>query len=657
MCGFAGFLGGEWQEGEAGAKALLRRMNDTLINRGPDSEGYWVDGEAGIALGHRRLAILDLSAAGAQPMESACKRYMLAFNGEIYNHLRLREELQRNGPRQMFRGTSDTETLLAGFTFWGVRPTIERCVGMFAFALWDRHTRTLTLGRDRLGEKPLYYGWQGQGDQRALLFGSELKALRVHPAFSADIDRGALCLLMRHNCVPSPYSIYTAIHKLPPGCLLDISLSNPDGVATRYWSAITVAEQGLAARGAHAEPEQLEEIERLLKEAVRQQMIADVPLGAFLSGGVDSSLIVALMQSQSAQPVKTFTIGYGESRYNEAVHAGAVARHLGTAHTELYVSPAQAMAVIRRLPAIYCEPFSDSSQIPTLLVSELARQHVTVALTGDAGDELFGGYNRHIMTQRVWPKLSRLPIGIRRLASHVLAYTSIGGLSSAVGALQELLPASRRHAYVRDKLQKVADVLACDSVDALYLKLVSHWDKPSNMVLNGQEPPTLLAGKPLAPRGLSDVETMMLLDTLTYLPDDNLAKVDRASMSVSLETRVPLLDHRVVECAWRMPISMKLNGREGKWALRRILDRYVPRTLVQRPKMGFSVPIADWLRGPLREWAEALLDAARLSREGYLDAEPIRQRWKEHLAGRRNWQYPLWDVLMFQAWLERHVAP
>src|SRR6185437_2836335 len=501
MCGFAGFLGGQWQEGEAGATALLRRMNDTLASRGPDSDGYWVDGDAGIALGHRRLAILELSAAGAQPMESACARYMLAYNGEIYNHLELRDELRRSGARQAFRGTSDTETLLAGFSHWGVRPTVQRCVGMFAFALWDRQTRTLTLGRDRLGEKPLYYGWQGQGARRAFLFGSELKALRVHPAFAVEIDRGSLCLLMRHNCVPGPYSIYSHVFKLPAGSLLNVSLSNPEDAPIPYWSAIEAAERGLAVQGDHAEVEQLGELESRLKRAVRQQMIADVPLGAFLSGGVDSSLIVALMQSQSTQPVKTFTIGYGESDYNEAVHAAAVARHLGTAHTELYVRPEDAMAIIRRLPELYCEPFSDSSQIPTVLVSQLARQHVTVALTGDAGDELFGGYNRHILTQRVWGKLSRLPIGVRRLAAGILARSSPAGLSSVLGTLQKLLPASRRHAYIGDKLQKVGNVLGCDSVDALYLELVSHWDSSSGVVLGAQEPPTLLNGQPLTPAG------------------------------------------------------------------------------------------------------------------------------------------------------------
>lgn len=657
MCGFAGFLGGQWAEGERGASALLRRMNDTLVSRGPDSAGYWVDGNAGIALGHRRLAILDLSATGAQPMESACARYMLAFNGEIYNHLELRDDLQRSGGTTGFRGTSDTETLLAGFSHWGIRATIQRCVGMFAFALWDRHTRTLTLGRDRLGEKPLYYGWQGQGARRTFLFGSELKALVVHPAFAADIDRDSLCLLMRHNCVPGPYSIYCDIFKLPAASLLDVSLSEHDQAPTPYWSAIEVAERGLAVQGGDAEVEQLGELEMRLKRAVRQQMIADVPLGAFLSGGVDSSLIVALMQSQSTQPVKTFTIGYAESDYNEAAHAAAVARHLGTEHTELYVSSKDAMGVIERLPDVYCEPFSDSSQIPTILVSELARQHVTVALTGDAGDELFGGYNRHILTQRVWDRVSRLPIGVRRLASRMLAHASPAGLGSIVDVLQRLLPASRRHAYIGDKLQKIGEVLGCDSVDALYLALVSHWDRSSALVLDGHEPPTLLTGQPLRTlSGFNGAERMMLLDLLTYLPDDNLAKVDRASMSVSLETRVPLLDHRVVEYSWQMPISAKIRGPVGKWALRRVLDRYVPRTLIDRPKMGFSVPIGAWLRGPLRDWAEALIDPTRLAREGYLDPRPIRRRWEEHLAGRRNWQYSLWDVLMFQAWLQRRAV-
>jgi asparagine synthase (glutamine-hydrolysing) len=655
MCGFAGFLGGEWHGGDAGAVSLLRRMNNQLISRGPDSEGYWADASSGIALGHRRLSILDLSAAGAQPMTSACARYVLIFNGEIYNHLLLRDELQRDSGGQAFRGTSDTETMLAGFTRWGVRPTLERCIGMFAFALWDRNSRTLTLGRDRLGEKPLYYGWQGTGSRRVLLFGSELKALRVHPAFRSDIDRKSICLLMRHNCIPAPYSIYNNLFKLPAGCLLDISVSKPDSAPVPFWSAATAAESGLQRRDSASDADHLEQLNALLSSAVRQQMLSDVPLGAFLSGGVDSSLVVALMQSQSAQPVKTFTIGYGEADYNEAVHAAAVARHLGTAHTELYVSPSQAMDVIGRLPDIYCEPFSDSSQIPTLLVCELARQHVTVALTGDAGDELFGGYNRHILTQRAWRRISQLPLVFRTVAARALAGLSPGFVNDLAGTVQKLLPPSRRQAYVGDKIQKIADVLSCGSVDALYLKLISHWDAPSSIVLGASEYPSPIPDTRQMPSGLSDAEKMMLLDLLLYLPDDNLAKVDRAAMSVSLETRVPMLDHRVVEYAWQLPLSMKLRDHVGKWALRQILYRYVPRALIERPKMGFSVPIADWLRGPLRDWAESLLNTERLSREGFLDPKPIRQRWKEHIDGRRNWQNQLWDVLMFQSWLERNT--
>lgn len=653
MCGFAGFLGGEWLDGESGAIAMLRRMNDTLQRRGPDSDGYWVDREAEIALGHRRLAVVDLSSAGAQPMESSCGRYTLAFNGEIYNHLQLRKELEDSETGQAFRGSSDTETLLAGLTHWGIQSTIERSVGMFAFALWDRHARKLTLGRDRLGEKPVYYGWQGNGNQRAFLFGSELKALCVHPAFRASIDRGAVSLLLRHNCVPAPYSIYESIFKLPAGCILSVSLTLPEPTITPYWSGTTVAEQGVAAQKAHGQAEQLEELEDLLKGVVRQQMIADVPLGAFLSGGIDSSLIVSLMQSQSDQPVRTFSIGYHESGHNEAVYAAAVANHLGTEHTELYVSPKEAIAVIDRLPSVYCEPFSDSSQIPALLVSELARQHVTVALTGDGGDEIFGGYNRHILTQRWWRTLTRLPLRLRYVASRALAQLSTDRMANVVDRLQTFLPMSYRLAYIGDKFQKVTDILTCNSVDELYLQLVSHWDEPSKVVRDGQEPQTVVNGSPLSGTDLSAAEKMMALDLMTYLPDDNLAKLDRAAMSVSLETRVPLLDHRVVEFAWRMPISLKIRGSAGKWALRRILERYVPRTLTERPKMGFSVPIDDWLRGPLRSWAEELLDPSRLQREGYFEPQPIRERWEQHLSGRRNWQYALWDVLMFQAWLER----
>ena len=659
MCGLVGFLGGHDNDRALFDKSrleLVRRMADAVTNRGPDDAGAWVDSQAGIALGHRRLSIVDLSPAGHQPMLSANGALVLAFNGEIYNHPALRAELEETGLAPAWRGHSDTETLLAGFSAWGVQATAERCIGMFAFALWSREARTLTLGRDRLGEKPLYYGWQGHGDGQGegavFLFGSELKALKAHPAFGAAIDRNALCLLMRHNYIPAPYSIYQGIPKLEAGCLLTVSLAQPEPQITRYWCAAQVAIAGAAQPFAGTPVQAVDALEGLLKSAVAQQMMADVPLGAFLSGGVDSSTVVALMQAQSAQRVKTFTIGFNEAGYNEAEHAKAVAAHLGTEHTELYVTPQQAMDVIPRLPALYCEPFSDSSQIPTFLVAQLARQQVTVSLSGDAGDELFCGYNRYLMASGLWKKLSMLPAGSRRLASRGLTAVSPDRWNALLGPVQGWLPTSLRHANLGDKLHKGAGVLAAGSVDALYLGLVSHWDDPASVVIGGTEPPTLLTGNAPALPGLDAIQRMMALDTLTYLPDDILVKVDRAAMGVSLEGRVPFLDHRVVEFAWSLPQSMKLRDGVGKWALREVLYRHVPKALIERPKMGFGVPIGDWLRGPLREWAENLLDENRLRREGFFHPAPVRKKWEEHLSGARNWQYHLWDVLMFQAWLE-----
>ena len=627
-------------------------MCSRLKERGPDDEGIWEDSLNAIGLGHRRLSIVDLSPAGHQPMLSANGALVLAFNGEIYNHQTLRAELEKAGLAPAWRGHSDTETLLAGFSAWGVQATVERCIGMFAFALWDREARTLLLGRDRLGEKPLYYGWQGQESEAVFLFGSEPKALKAHPGFCAAIDRNALCLLMRHNYIPAPYSIYQGISKLEAGCLLSVSLAQPKPKITRYWSAAQVAVAGAAQQFAGTAVQAVDALEGLLKSAVAQQMVADVPLGAVLSGGVDSSTVVALMQAQSAQRVKTFTIGFNEAGYNEAERAKAVAAHLGTDHTELYVTPQHAMDVIPRLPTLYCEPFSDSSQIPTYLVAQLARQQVTVSLSGDAGDELFCGYNRYLMASGLWKKLSMLPTGSRRLAARGLTAVSPERWNALLGPVQGVLPGSLRHANLGDKLHKGAGVLAAGSVDALYLGLVSHWDDPASVVIGGTEPPTLLTGNAPALPGLDDIQRMMALDTLTFLPDDILVKVDRAAMGVSLEGRVPFLDHRVVEFAWSLPQSMKLRDGVGKWALREVLYRYVPKALIDRPKMGFGVPIGDWLRGPLRDWAENLLDENRLHREGYFHPAPIRKKWEEHLSGARNWQYHLWDVLMFQAWLE-----
>ena len=652
MCGFTGFLGGHSAQGQFWDESILQRMADTIANRGPDDSGYWLDADQRVGFGHRRLSIVDLSPAGHQPMVSASGRYVIAFNGEIYNHMALRVDLDKSGPTPAWRGHSDTETLLAGFAAWGVQATVAHCIGMFAFAVWDRDARTLTLGRDRLGEKPLYYGWQGQGEQATFLFGSELKALKAHPAFAAAIDRNALSLLLRHNYIPAPYSIYQGIAKLEAGCLLTVSLAQREPEVTRYWSAAAVATEGCAKPFAGTDDQAVDALEVLLKSAVKQQMMADVPLGAFLSGGIDSSTVVALMQAQSARPVKTFTIGFNEAGYNEAVHAKAVAAHLGTDHTELYVTPQQALDVIPRLPHLYCEPFSDSSQIPTFLVSQLARQQVTVSLSGDAGDELFCGYNRYLLASSLWKKLSVFPMGSRRFAARGLTALSPARWNALLGLATAVLPGSMRHANLGDKLHKAARVLASPSVDALYLGLVSHWDDPASVVIGATEPPTLLTANAPQLEGLDAIERMMALDALTYLPDDILVKVDRAAMGVSLESRVPFLDHRVVEFAWSLPQAMKLRKGVSKWALRQVLYRHVPPALIERPKMGFGVPIGDWLRGPLRDWAEALLSEPRLRQEGFFHPEPIRQKWAEHLSGGRNWDGHLWDVLMFQAWLD-----
>jgi asparagine synthase (glutamine-hydrolysing) len=654
MCGFAGFLSTganlsvDWSE-------LLKRIGTSIAHRGPDGSGIWTETESGIGLIHRRLAIVDLSPAGYQPMMSFCERYVIAFNGEIYNHIDLRNDLEKCGvrgtPGLPWRGHSDTETLLAAMTAWGIQATVERCIGMFAFAVWDKKERTLTLGRDRLGEKPLYYGWQGSGHDSTFLFGSEIKALKAHPSFSAPINRDALCLLLRHSYIPAPHSIYQGIFKLPAGSLLTVSLDKREPVIVPYWSFTEMAVDGNRSPFTGSPEAMVDSLEDLLKSAVRLQMVADVPLGAFLSGGIDSSTVVALMQAQSSRPVKTFTIGFNEEGYNEAVNAKAVARHLGTDHTELYVTPQQALDVIPKLPSLYCEPFADSSQIPTFLVSQLARQKVTVSLSGDAGDELFAGYNRYVLARNIWGKVSRLPGGVRSLAAAGIRSLSPAAWNTLIGPLQPLAPRSFRQANIGDKLHKGAHVLAAQCVDDLYLGLVSHW-KTEELVIGGHEPATCLNGNRLALAGLDDVQRMMALDAITYLPDDILVKVDRAAMGVSLESRVPFLDHRVVEFAWRVPQTLKLRDGVGKWILRQVLYRYVPKELVERPKMGFGVPIDVWLRGPLKDWAEALLDEGRLRREGYFHPAPIRQKWAEHLAGARNWQYHLWDVLMFQAWLE-----
>lgn len=653
MCGLAGF----WQSSHFSAdtaQAVAEKMADRIAHRGPDDAGVWVDEAAGIALAHRRLSILDLSPHGHQPMLSHCGRYVIAFNGEVYNFAALRGELEQAAVAPAWRGHSDTEVMLAAIATWGLEPALKKFVGMFAFALWDRETRTLSLARDRLGEKPLYYGWQGE----TFLFGSELKALKAHPAFRAEIDHDALTLFLRHNAIPAPYSIYQGIRKLPPGSYWQCTLSpGPSPAGGRgeikvYWSARLVAEMGQRNLFRGGERQAVTELERLLGQAVGGQMVADVPLGAFLSGGIDSTTIVALMQAQSRRPVKTFTIGFNESGYNEADHAHAVARHLGTEHTELYVTPQDAMDVIPSLSAIYDEPFADSSQIPTCLVSRLAHSHVTVSLSGDGGDELFGGYNRYFWARNLWRKLGWMPRPLRAALAGVLTTLPPAVWNTAFQKLERWLPPRLRYANPGDKLHKAAEILAVRSPEEIYLGLVSHWKNPAQLVPGSHEPLTLLTD-PGQQADLPDFEhRMMYLDSVTYLPDDILAKVDRAAMAVSLETRVPLLDHRVVEFAWSLPLHMKIRQGQGKWLLRQVLYRHVPQAMMERLKMGFGVPIDQWLRGPLKAWAAALVEPGRLAREGFFDPAPVQRKWAEHQSGSRNWSYYLWDVLMFQAWLE-----
>lgn len=657
MCGITGYLRpNDWQNAEK-SKETLTRMAAAISARGPDDFGIWQNESASVGLAHRRLSIVDLSPAGHQPMNSPSGRYVMVFNGEIYNYREIRTELQEAGKAPAWRGHSDTEAMLAGFDTWGILPALQRCAGMFAFAVWDRETETLTLGRDRLGEKPLYYGWAEAPGGRALVFGSELKALKQYDEFKGTIDRGSLCLLLRHNYIPAPYSIYENVKKLEPGTIITFDRNswagNPEPES--YWSFQSVARNGLANIRDASDGEIVDELEGMLRQIIRGQMVADVPLGAFLSGGIDSSTVVALMQAEASSPVKTFTIGFGESDFNEAVYAKEVATHLGTDHTELYLSSGDALAVIPKLSHIYDEPFSDSSQIPTLLVSQLARRDVTVSLSGDGGDELFCGYSRYTLTAKLWNRLQMIPRPLRRAIAAGITSVSPGGWDQIAG-LVPVKGGALKAGRTGDRLHKAAGVLASGTIDKLYLGLVSHWQNPEDIVLNSREHPTHLTNGSDAFHDFGMVERMMALDTVTYLPDDIMAKVDRAAMSVSLETRVPFLDHRLVEFAWSLPARMKMRDGTGKWALRQVLYRHVPQKLIDRPKMGFGVPLAEWLRGPLKPWAEALLDPQELARDGYFDAARIHEKWVEHCDGKRNWAYLLWDVLMFQAWLQNEKS-
>jgi asparagine synthase (glutamine-hydrolysing) len=632
MCGIAGFFRPAGLSAAA-AEHALGDMSAILSHRGPDDSGIWVDADSGVALGHRRLSILDLSPAGHQPMMSPSGRFMLVFNGEIYNHADIRREIELLDPASPWRGHSDTEILLSAFERWGVESSLKKTVGMFAFALWDRRERNLILARDRIGEKPLYYGWQGD----VFLFGSELKALRAHPAFRGSIDRSVLAGYFRDGYIAAPHSIYQGIFKLMPGTYMQFSAREPCGVAPRprtYWSLREVAARGLAEPFVGSDAEAVSRLDFELLRAVAGQCVADVPLGGFLSGGIDSSTIVALMQAQSRRPVKTFTIGFREDEYNEAGHAKLVARQLGTDHTELFVTAREAMEVIPRLASLYDEPFGDSSAIPTLLVSQMARRHVTVALSGDGGDELFGGYARYQRTADIWSKLRHVPYVARKM------------VSLGVSALSR----HSRTTSMREKTARMAQYLGARNAAAVYRAQMAQRLDAHELVMDSGVSSSRAV--PDADFARDDIySTMMYTDASTYLPDDILVKVDRASMSVGLEARVPMLDHRVVEFALQLPLQMKVRGRSGKWLLKQVLGKYVPDSRPERLKMGFGVPVGEWVKGPLREWSESLLCEERLRRGDFLNPKRAREQWTRHLAGESGGGDCVWHVLAFQAWL------
>jgi len=644
MCGISGFLERHPCSSSDALSATVLKMVNTLYQRGPDEVGSWVHEGAGIALGHRRLSILDLSPEGHQPMACHCGRYVVTFNGEIYNYRALRHDLEQLG--YQFRSSSDTEVLVESICRWGLDVAVGSFNGMFAFVVWDRQERCLHLVRDRMGEKPLYYGWVGD----TFLFGSELKALRAHPKFNGTLNRDAITLYVRYNYIPPPYSIYHGISKVEPATIVTVS-ADTTPITRQYWSARTVAECGAMARFQGSSGEALAALDALLRDAVKLRMQADVPLGAFLSGGVDSSIVVALMQAQSHRPVQTFSIGFPEAEFNEAPYAESIARHLGTVHTEFYVRPEEALAVIPLLPTLYDEPFSDMSQIPTFLVAQLARQQVTVSLSGDGGDELFGGYVRYFWAERIWRNIRWMPAPLRKLAAIALTSRSPETWNHLFHYLAPFMPQFVKLKNPGNKVHLLAEILAFDSPEMMYHQLVTIWD-PSSVVLGAAEPPTILTDRQRWAALPTFIERLMYFDAVTYLPGDILTKVDRATMGVSLEGRIPLLDHRIVEFAMRLPLSMKVRNGQGKWLLRQLLYKYVPPKLIDRPKMGFGVPMGQWLSGPLKEWAESLLDKKRLADQGLFQADPIQKRWQEHLSGRRNWQYHLWDILMFQAWFD-----
>ena len=677
MCGFAGLYLGRQFDAE-NINEVVTNMTNALEHRGPDDFGTWLDARDGIAFGHRRLAIVDTSPLGHQPMSSKDDQYMIVLNGEIYNHNQLRSELQILNPNIAWTGHSDTETLLAAFEYWGIEKTLKKSVGMFAIALWETASKKLYLIRDRFGEKPLYYGWIDDGQNgKIFAFGSELKSFKAYPNFSNTVCRTALKQYFRYMYVPSPYSIYSDIYKLEAGCMICIDGTPPqtppkeilhplEAMPQKYknfsierWYSLKEKIVKNSMQHFQDETEAISTLEEQLVETIKIQSEADVPLGAFLSGGVDSSTIVALMQENQSKPVQTFTIGFEDKKFDESPYAHAVAKHLGTEHHELFVSSSDAQSLIPNLPKLYDEPFADSSQIPTHFVSMAAKKEVTVSLSGDAGDELFGGYNRYLFAPKLWNKVQWMPFAARRVMGNSLAFLSIDAWDKIGQAFNSMNPGSRSISQLGDKVHKTAlRFKTVQSIDELYKNLVCEWPNvdelviadvsnyPSQQIINTLE-------DPLPELGMDDAESrMMYWDAMTYMTDDILCKVDRAAMGVSLETRVPFLDHRIAEIAWRTPLKIKIKNNQGKWPLREILYKRVPRELIERPKAGFGIPLGDWLRGPMKEWAEALIEPNRLAAEGFLNPELVHLIWHEHQQQKRNWSFKLWSILMFQSWLE-----
>ena len=629
-------------------------MGNAIQKRGPDSHGEWSDG-INIGLSHRRLSIFDLSSAGHQPMISPNQRFILAFNGEIYNFLELKKFIEEKYSYNSWNGSSDTEVLLTSMEFIGVEATLKKCIGMFAFALWDQKEKKLILGRDRLGEKPLYYGWNNHEKGKTFIFGSDLNALKVHPNFNKELNLNALDLYMSHSYVPSPFSIYKNTSKLNPGCIATISLDENEINIKKYWSASDVFLNGASNSFKCKEEEIINNLENKLIDSIKIQMHADVPIGAFLSGGIDSSTVVALMQSQASRPVQTFSIGFEDGDYNEAEYAKKISNHLNTNHTELYVSGADSLSVIPKLANIYSEPFADSSQIPTYLVSKLARDKVTVSLSGDGGDELFGGYNRYILIQSMWKYISLIPRPMRLAVSKIFLKIKPNYWNSFFKLIQPVIPGSIRQNNWGNKIQKTLQVIALKEIEDIYLALVSSGVEKTNLVKNlDNSSKSIFFEDSKILNKLTDIEKMMSLDILNYLPDDILTKVDRSTMAVSLEARVPFLDHRVVEFASKIPINIKIKDGIGKWPLREVLYRHVPAKLIERPKMGFSIPLSEWLKDSLKGWAEKLIDESRLKKEGYLCHKLVNQYWSEHQSGSHDRSQILWNILMFQAWLDEN---